>query len=86
MKTLAKKLSVFALSSVILLSNSPIKARMFAEGQTYDLGKVGTVKIENYHSLGNSVESFDILGFHCEIDRGGCETFPERWELVPKHS
>ena len=67
MKKLARKLSVFALSSVILLSNPPIKAGMFAEGQTYDLGEVGTVKIENYHSLGNSEESFDILGFHCEI-------------------
>ena len=67
MNKLARKLSVFALSSVILLANSPIKAGMFAEGQTYDLGEVGTVKIENYHSLGDSVESFDILGFHCKI-------------------
>lgn len=32
-------------------------------------------------------ECFEIWAwFHCEIDSGGCETFPERWELVPKHS
>ncbi len=61
MNKLARKLSVFALSSVILLANSPIKAGMFAEGQTYDLGAVGNVNIRN-HDINNdgSLEAFDV--------------------------
>lgn len=69
MKKLARKLSIFALSSVMLLSNPPIKAGMFAEGQTYDLGEVGTVNIRN-HGINNdgSVEAFDVHIENSKLD------------------
>ena len=69
MNKLARKLSVFALSSVILLANSPIKAGMFAEGQTYDLGAVGKVNIRN-HGINNdgSLEAFDVHIKDLELD------------------
>ena len=75
MKKLAKKLSVFALSSVILLSNSPIKAGMFAEGQTYDLGIAGTITVNNHRDTAvvnqdqttTNIENFEVNAYNHRI-------------------
>ena len=61
MKKLARKLSVFALSSVMLLSNPPIKAGMFAEGQTYNLGAVGKITIDFHQELCDDREYFEFV-------------------------
>ena len=61
MNKLARKLSVFALSSVILLANSPIKAGMFAEGQTYNLDAVGKITIDFHQELCDDREYFEFV-------------------------
>ncbi|MBQ3092808.1 MAG: hypothetical protein IJC57_00875 [Clostridia bacterium] len=61
MKKLARKLSIFALSSVILLANSPIKAGKFSEGQTYNLDTVGTITINNHKELCDDREYFEFV-------------------------
>ena len=61
MKKLARKLSVFALSSIILLFNSHIEAGMFAEGQTYDLGTAGKITLENYNKISDDSEYFEFI-------------------------